>query len=118
VTTTVLLKFCSGISECHNKEFQWNLRRENLGIPKILGLDFVVEDNCGTRPPKAWLVEVNRFPGMEPRDEMDSIVKTQVVLDAWRKATERVDSRECASLCKRCFVDTGTSLQRLVTTIL
>jgi hypothetical protein len=120
VTTTVLLKYYSKMlakkkdgDTWQSKGTQWNLRRENLGIPKILGLDFVVEDNCGTGPPKAWLVEVNRFPGLEPRDEMDRIVKTQVVWEAWKKAAERVDTIECAFLAKNWCVNTGTSLQRI-----
>mmetsp|Transcript_41717 Transcript_41717/g.100065 ORF Transcript_41717/g.100065 Transcript_41717/m.100065 type:complete len:1039 (+) Transcript_41717:169-3285(+) len=59
--------------------------REHLKIPKILGLDFVVDKN--RRP---WLVEVNRFCGLEPRDESDRNIKYRVVRDAWRKASELV----------------------------
>jgi hypothetical protein len=51
-------------------------------IPKILGLDFVVDDDL--RP---WLVEINRFPGLEPRvQEQDSQVKRIIVRDAWQLA--------------------------------
>jgi hypothetical protein len=57
--------------------------REDWYIPKILGLDFVMDKN--RRP---WLVEVNRFCGLEPRDETDRKIKFQVVRDAWRKAGE------------------------------
>ena len=63
----------------------WKTRREHWGIPKILGLDFVVDDR--KRP---WLVEVNRFPGLEPRDEDDRKIKYKVVKDAWKKASERL----------------------------
>jgi hypothetical protein len=70
-------------------------RRENFGVPKILGLDFVVEDASDARTYNPWLVEVNRFPGLEPRDEVDRNVKYQVVRDAWAKAADRVDSERC-----------------------
>jgi len=54
-----------------------------LGLPKILGFDFVADTSLN-----AWLVEANRFPGLEPRDtHTDSTVKYQVVLDAWAAAT-------------------------------
>jgi tetratricopeptide (TPR) repeat protein len=68
------------------KKQVWKHRREELGIPKILGLDFVVDD-INLKP---WLVEVNRFPGLEPRDEIDSKIKYQVLRDAWMKALERL----------------------------
>jgi len=56
-----------------------------LGIPKILGFDFVV-DAAGS----AWLVEVNRFPGLEPRDEKsDATVKQSVVQESWNMAARR-----------------------------
>ena len=64
----------------------WKHRRESLGIPKILGLDFVVDATHR----KPWLVEVNRFPGLEPRDEDDRTIKYRVVGDAWKKASERL----------------------------
>jgi len=64
----------------------WKSRREEWGIPKILGLDFVVD--AANRKP--WLVEVNRFPGLEPRDEKDRKIKFRVVRDAWKKASERL----------------------------
>jgi len=68
---------------------RWHDRRENLGIPKILGLDFVVQQTADHRK-KPWLVEVNRFPGLEPRDEEDRKIKYRVVRDAWKKASERM----------------------------
>jgi len=56
-----------------------------LGLPKILGFDFVADTSFNT-----WLVEVNRFPGLEPRDvEMDAAVKHRVILDAWEVAASR-----------------------------
>jgi hypothetical protein len=60
-------------------------RAKQLCIPKIMGFDFVVGDTG-----QPWLVEVNRFPGLEPRDENDGYVKHQVVRDAWAKAGEKL----------------------------
>eukprot|EP00980_Cylindrotheca_fusiformis_P012795 scaffold3136_cov102-Cylindrotheca_fusiformis.AAC.12 len=63
----------------------WNTRRESLCIPKILGLDYVVDVNYNP-----WLLEVNRFPGLEPRDAIhDRNVKYQIVRDAWICANEK-----------------------------
>ena len=56
-----------------------------LGIPKILGFDFMLDDK--TNP---WLLEVNRFPGLDPRTASDSRVKHSVQFDAWIAATERI----------------------------
>jgi hypothetical protein len=84
----------------HSTREVWARRRESWGIPKILGLDFVVreeEENNDTdhqgqrRTTTPWLVEVNRFPGLEPRDEDDRKIKYKVVRDAWKKAWERLD---------------------------
>ncbi|KAG7339471.1 tubulin-tyrosine ligase family protein [Nitzschia inconspicua] len=65
-------------------------RRQSLGIPKILGFDFVLQNDNGELTP--FLVEVNRFPGMEPRDAVDYGIKHQVVRDAWIQAAKRMDS--------------------------
>jgi len=54
-----------------------------LAAPKILGLDFVVDDTG-----KPWLVEVNRFPGLEPRQQ-DASIKYQVIRAAWALAYDR-----------------------------
>jgi hypothetical protein len=69
----------------------WKTRREQWGIPKILGLDFVVQqqDVANSTKKQPWLVEVNRFPGLEPRDEDDRKIKYRIVRDAWLKASER-----------------------------
>lgn len=61
-----------------------NTRRmvSKMKIPKILGLDFVVDNDL--RP---WLVEINRFPGLEPRDlKQDADVKHTIVRDTWQLA--------------------------------
>jgi tetratricopeptide (TPR) repeat protein len=62
----------------------WHGSLSRLGIPKIMGFDFVVDELR-----KPWLVEVNRFPGMEPRDRADRDVKHKVVRDAWILAGQR-----------------------------
>ena len=46
--------------------------------PKILGLDFLVDENQDP-----WLIEVNRFPGLEPRGLSDEAVKRKIVTEAW-----------------------------------
>jgi len=56
----------------------------SLGLPKILGFDFVVSVQGNRFRP--WLVEVNRFPGLEPRDSKDAAVKQGVIQDAWKTA--------------------------------
>jgi hypothetical protein len=63
----------------------WDDKLSRLGIPKIMGFDFVVDGAC-----QPWLVEVNRFPGLEPRDDSDRQVKHQIVRDAWMCAAERL----------------------------
>ena len=56
-----------------------------LGLPKILGFDFVLDSSL-----RAWLVEVNRFPGLEPRDVLaDAAIKHQIVRDAWSMMADR-----------------------------
>ena len=69
-----------------NNALAMRQRIQAIGIPKILGLDFVVDSSS-----QAWLIEVNRFPGLEPRDEgQDADIKRRVVLDAWNLAKKRV----------------------------
>ena len=58
---------------------------EKLFIPKIMGFDFIVDAN--RRP---FLLEVNRFPGLEPRDASDFSVKQAVVHGAWKLAGDRL----------------------------
>ena len=54
-----------------------------LGIPKILGLDFMVTESL-----HPMLLEINRFPGLEPRGDGDELVKQAVVREAWICASE------------------------------
>ena len=64
-------------------------------LPKILGLDFLVDDSQNS-----WLIEVNRFPGLEPRGPSDETVKRRVVQDAWLVACELADvPPEVVGLC-------------------
>lgn len=72
------------VEECAEPE-SFETRRQELGIPKILGLDYLIDTDF--RP---WLLEVNRFPGLEPRDDSDRSVKHQVVRDAWLCAQKRL----------------------------
>ena len=55
-------------------------------LPKILGFDYMLDRS--TRP---FLLEVNRFPGLEPRSAVDADVKHAVVHDAWVAAARRLD---------------------------
>ena len=64
-----------------------------MAIPKILGFDFVVDSE--QRP---WLLEVNRFPGLEPRGPVDQDVKERVVHEAWSLAAKRLNSADKDSL--------------------
>lgn len=54
-------------------------------IPKILGFDYILDSSA--RP---FLLEVNRFPGLEPRSSQDSDVKQYVIYDAWVAACNRI----------------------------
>ena len=54
-------------------------------IPKILGFDYILDSSVNP-----YLLEINRFPGLEPRSSMDSRVKHSVVYDAWIAASDRI----------------------------
>lgn len=53
-----------------------------LKFPKILGFDFLLDRKDG----KPWLIEVNRFPGLEARNQQDARVKEKVLRQAWQLA--------------------------------
>ena len=55
-----------------------------LMIPKIYGYDILVDKNI-----IPWLVEINRFPGLEPRNEQDRQVKQLVVEASWELASRK-----------------------------
>jgi D-alanine-D-alanine ligase-like ATP-grasp enzyme len=71
-----------------------------LGIPKVLGFDFIV-----TMDGDPMLLEVNRFPGLQPRSKDDEAVKHAVVRQAWLCAALRFVNHEGAegpqTLCKQ-----------------
>ena len=77
-------------------------------LPKILGFDYMLD---GSNEP--FLLEVNRFPGLEPRSSVDEDVKRSVVYDAWRAACERLDVPRSfiGGLEPACY--RGYSLQKL-----
>jgi hypothetical protein len=54
-------------------------------IPKIMGFDYILDSSA--RP---FLLEINRFPGLEPRSSMDFDVKHAIMYDAWVAASDRM----------------------------
>ena len=78
-------------------------------IPKILGFDYILDD-CA----KPYLLEVNRFPGLEPRSSMDSSVKHTVVYDAWVTASDRVGLPNSLFRNFRPSNYKGSSLKKLI----
>ena len=54
-------------------------------VPKILGFDYILDSSL-----HPYLLEVNRFPGLEPRSSMDADVKQSIVYDAWAAASDRM----------------------------
>ncbi|GFH59693.1 hypothetical protein CTEN210_16169 [Chaetoceros tenuissimus] len=58
-------------------------------IPKILGFDYIVDDEK-----QPWLLEVNRFPGLEPRGAVDEAIKRSVVNLAWELASRKINDAE------------------------
>lgn len=78
----------------HNNNMEGNFRTvvpkyrtalARFGIPKILGFDFMVTESL-----QPMLLEVNRFPGLEPRGDGDEQVKVTVVREAWICAASRL----------------------------
>ncbi|KAL7461249.1 hypothetical protein ACHAXS_001669, partial [Conticribra weissflogii] len=68
----------------HSKATQGNYQPFGT-LPKVLGFDFMID--AFQNP---WLLEVNRFPGLEPRSNLDSDVKHAVIYDAWVAAAKRI----------------------------
>jgi len=66
--------------------------RSIFSLPKILGFDFIIDGSC-----HPMLIEVNRFPGLKPRDDSDAGVKNQVVMDAWYE-TMKTTSSFCTTI--------------------
>ena len=69
-------------------------------IPKILGFDFML-DAFGN----PWLLEVNRFPGLEPRSSMDAATKSNLIYDAWLVAADRagLDRKVLHDIRPQCY---------------
>lgn len=79
-----------------------------FGLPKILGFDFILDSFANP-----WLLEVNRFPGLDPRGDSDMRVKHSVQYDAWITATRRI-GRSPEHMKKFCPNDyKGFSLEQL-----
>ena len=79
-----------------------------LNMPKILGFDFILDSSLNP-----FLLEVNRFPGLEARSREDKDVKQAIVYDAWIKACDRINIRkDCIqNLCPKSYK--GSSLTRI-----
>jgi tubulin polyglutamylase TTLL9 len=71
-------------SSSHGKIQEYRKQVARACFPKILGFDFLVDNDL-----QPWLLEVNRFPGLEARDEQDAQIKEAVLLEAWELATKR-----------------------------
>lgn len=78
-------------------------------IPKILGFDYILDSSA-----KPYLLEVNRFPGLEPRSSMDSLVKQTVVYDAWVMASDRTGLPDTFFRNFRPPNHKGSSLKQLI----
>ncbi len=65
----------TSLSLSHEHEFIWST------VPKILGFDYIIDTSLNP-----WLLEVNRFPGLEARGGEDLQVKTALVRDVWELA--------------------------------
>ena len=85
---------------------EYRLVLARLGIPKILGFDFMVTESL-----HPMLLEVNRFPGLEPRGDGDELVKPAVVRDAWRCASEMMD---VSGIVDRASMTDGVSHSKLL----
>ena len=79
-----------------------------LNIPKILGFDFILDSSS-----KPFLLEINRYPGLEARGTEDKDVKQAIVYEAWSKACDRIDKgKDCIqNLCSKSYK--GSSLARI-----
>lgn len=70
---------------CDTQKSAYRPELARQGLPKILGFDFMVTESL-----QPMLLEVNRFPGLEPRGDGDELVKQTVVREAWVCASERM----------------------------
>jgi len=75
------------LQQQHVNDTDMEIYRDRLAracLPKIMGWDFLV-DAAGYNP---WLIEVNRFPGLEARDQQDARIKQAVLREAWEIASD------------------------------
>jgi hypothetical protein len=77
-------------------------------IPKIMGFDYIL--NSSATP---YLLEINRFPGLEPRSSMDFDVKHSIIYDAWIAASNRMAIPKVFVENLRPAYYTGYSLKKL-----
>lgn len=78
-------------------------------IPKIMGFDYILDSSA-----KPFLLEINRFPGLEPRSSMDADVKCSIVYDAWVAASDRMGVPKMFVQNLRPSTYKGCSLKRLI----
>ena len=83
------LRFYSNVRDSYNNDESDGYTDSNSTslfstVPKIMGFDFIIDTSL-----QPWLMEVNRFPGLEARGSVDTLVKNQVIETAWKLASER-----------------------------
>ena len=67
--------------KCVDHDIESSLLRN---VPKIMGFDYLLDTDL-----HPWLLEVNRFPGLQARGEIDWDVKSKLVQNTWKLAKER-----------------------------
>ena len=79
------------IQEQQQKQESSIMDKIGMNVPKIMGFDYIIQKSRYTNTLQPWLLEVNRFPGLQPRDMdgMDGIVKQKVVASAWNLVCQR-----------------------------
>jgi len=76
--------------ECRMEDATASRHFGPLHIPKIMGWDVLLDGTSDGEQQRPMLIEVNRFPGLEPRGGQDDNVKRQVVGDAWRVVAKEI----------------------------
>jgi len=71
------------LNNCQHGDSSSCYRVGLLNIPKILGFDFILDSSLNP-----FLLENNRFPGLEARGSEDEDAKQAIVYDAWSKACQ------------------------------
>ena len=83
------LRFYSNVRDSYNNDESDGYTDSNSTslfstVPKIMGFDYIIDTSL-----QPWLMEVNRFPGLEARGSVDTLVKNQVIETAWKLASAR-----------------------------